>query len=104
MTGTISKNVTDQLDMLKRYQPKKPVMAMEYYPGWFDFWGRRHSTKTADDFRADLETFLKYPASVNLYMFHGGTNFGFLNGAQNFKFDDKNTGINIVLLLVYVLI
>jgi hypothetical protein len=29
-----------------------------------------------------LERILKFPASVNLYMFHGGTNFGFHNGAN----------------------
>jgi hypothetical protein len=29
-----------------------------------------------------LERILKFPASVNLYMFHGGTNFGFYNGAN----------------------
>lgn len=92
MTGTIAKNFTEQMGMLKRDQPNKPIMAMEYYPGWFDFWGSRHNTKALDVFRNEYETFLKYPASVNLYMFHGGTNFGFLNGAQNLKLDDKNTG------------
>lgn len=31
-----------------------------------------------------IEQVLKMGASVNLYMFHGGTNFGFMNGAIHF--------------------
>lgn len=31
-----------------------------------------------------LERILSFPSSVNFYMFHGGTNFGFMNGANVF--------------------
>nr|CAD7194984.1 unnamed protein product [Timema douglasi] len=34
------------------------------------------------DYISILESILKFPSSVNLYMFHGGTSFGFLNGAN----------------------
>lgn len=30
-----------------------------------------------------LKDVLEFPASVNLYVFHGGSTFGFLNGANN---------------------
>lgn len=34
-----------------------------------------------------LREVLNFPASINLYVFHGGTTFGFLNGANH---DDGN--------------
>ncbi|KAJ3664571.1 hypothetical protein Zmor_000127 [Zophobas morio] len=68
--------------ILEQIQPGKPLMAMEFWPGWFDFWGDGHHTMSDDNFRSIYEAILSYPASVNLYMFHGGTNWGFLNGAS----------------------
>lgn len=34
--------------------------------------------------RSELTKMLQRKASVNFYMFHGGTNFGFMNGANVF--------------------
>lgn len=92
MTGNFNKDATKNLDQLKALQPNKPLMTMEFWSGWFDFWGNRHNNATLDDFKNVYEEILKYPSSVNMYMFHGGTNFGFLNGAENLKFDDLETG------------
>lgn len=43
-----------------------------------------------------LKKILEANASVNFYMFHGGTNFGFMNGAnkedQKYKPDVSNYG------------
>lgn len=77
-------------DTLKDLQPNRPLMAMEFYPGWFDYWGEKHSTLNLKTFRERYEGILSYPASVNLYMFHGGTSFGFLSGASSGSGD--NTG------------
>nr|CAI5853450.1 unnamed protein product [Callosobruchus analis] len=82
MTGNFNKDVKNQLDILKSLQPDKPVMVMEYWSGWFDTWGSRHSIFPLETFKENYETILSYPASANIYMFHGGTNFGFLNGAM----------------------
>lgn len=71
-----------QLDILSRYQPDKPLMVMEYWTGWFDHWTEVHNTRTNEEFSNVLESILQYPASVNFYMFQGGTSFGFLNGAN----------------------
>ncbi|KAM3874801.1 beta-galactosidase-1-like protein 2 [Diretmus argenteus] len=62
-------------------QPQKPKMVMEYWSGWFDLWGDLHHVFTAEDMLAVVTEILKLNMSVNLYMFHGGTNFGFMNGA-----------------------
>uniref|UniRef100_A0A6P7GB14 Beta-galactosidase n=1 Tax=Diabrotica virgifera virgifera TaxID=50390 RepID=A0A6P7GB14_DIAVI len=92
MTGNFDTDIKKNLDTLKSYQPNRPVMTMEYWGGWFDYWGDSHTTnKTVENFRYNYEEILKYPSSVNIYMFHGGTNFAFLNGAENLKFDEWET-------------
>lgn len=67
---------------LQSLQPNRPMMSMEFWVGWFDHWSDIHHTRRAEDFRDIYERILKYPASVNMYMFHGGTSFGFMNGAN----------------------
>ncbi|XP_044259369.1 beta-galactosidase-1-like protein 2 [Tribolium madens] len=69
-------------DTLRSFQPGRPIMAMEYWTGWFDHWSENHHTVSNGTFNEIYEQILTYPASVNMYMFHGGTNFGFLNGAN----------------------
>ena len=77
---------TRNLAELRTRQPEGPLMCAEFWNGWFDRWGGLHVTRGADDAAAELDTMLSAGASVNLYMFHGGTNFGFTNGAN-----DKHT-------------
>jgi len=67
---------------LREYEPDGPLMCMEYWNGWFDHWGERHHTRDASDAARVFEDMLEEGASVNFYMFHGGTNFGFYNGAN----------------------
>ena len=67
---------------LAKYQPEGPVMCMEYWDGWFDHWRKPHHTRNAHDASVCLDRMLQTGAHVNMYMFHGGTNFGFMNGAN----------------------
>lgn len=67
---------------LAAFRPDGPMMTGEYWAGWFDHWGRRHSTTNADRQTEELAWMLERGYSVNLYMFHGGTTFGFMNGAN----------------------
>ena len=62
-----------------------PKMCMEFWCGWFDHWGEKHHTRKADNIVSELEDFLKQGASFNMYMFLGGTNFGFTAGANHQK-------------------
>ncbi|KAJ8368846.1 hypothetical protein SKAU_G00088740 [Synaphobranchus kaupii] len=62
-------------------QVGKPKMVMEYWSGWFDVWGDPHHVFCAEDMATVVTEILKQGMSINLYMFHGGTNFGFMNGA-----------------------
>jgi len=72
----------EQLENLRLFQPDKPLMVGEFWPGWFDHWGEEHHTMDIGQFRTVLEAVFAHKASVNLYMFVGGTNFWFSNGAS----------------------
>ena len=67
---------------LAKSRPDGPRMIGEYWAGWFDPWGKRHSTSNLATNLKDLEWCLQNGVSFNLYMFHGGTNFGFMAGAN----------------------
>nr|KAF6311773.1 galactosidase beta 1 like 3 [Pipistrellus kuhlii] len=69
---------------LETVQIDKPIMIMEYWVGWFDTWGGKHKVKNADAVIKTVSEFIKSEISFNTYMFHGGTNFGFINGAMDF--------------------
>ncbi|XP_048836274.1 beta-galactosidase-1-like protein 2 isoform X2 [Brienomyrus brachyistius] len=66
---------------LDSLQPQKPKLVMEYWSGWFDNWGGLHHVYDADEMMRVVMEILNQGMSINLYMFHGGTNFGFMNGA-----------------------
>ena len=62
--------------------PSAPKMCAEFWCGWFDHWGEAHHTRLAESVTSDLRRFFANGWSFNFYMFHGGTNFGFMNGAN----------------------
>ncbi len=72
----------ESFSRLAAFRPGGPMMTGEYWAGWFDQWGRRHSVTNAARQEAELAWMLERGYSVNLYMFHGGTTFGFMNGAN----------------------
>ena len=74
----------ERLDTLRRHQPTGPLMCSEFWDGWFDDWGGHHHVTARGRGRAAAWTNCsRRGASVNIYMFHGGTNFGFTNGAND---------------------
>jgi len=82
-TGSFGSRATDRLATLRRHQPTGPLMCAEFWNGWFDHWGAHHHTTSAEDSARELDDLLATGASVSLYMFTGGTNFGFTNGAND---------------------
>lgn len=90
-TANFQNNVTNKLIDLKQLQPDKPLMVTEFWPGWFDHWGEPHHQMEAEKVAQRVSNVLEAGASINLYMFHGGTTFGFLNGAnavwKNFQYE-----------------
>jgi len=61
-------------------------MVAEFWSGWFDHWGEKHRTMMpVNKFNKAVDAILSQGASINLYMFVGGTNFWFWNGANYAK-------------------
>lgn len=75
-------NVDDQFKRLKELRPNTPLMCSEYWSGWFDHWGAKHETRSADDLVNGLKEMLDKNISFSLYMTHGGTSFGHWGGAN----------------------
>jgi len=71
------------LDLLKRFRPNSPVYAAEYWDGWFDHWGEKHQVTDAAKQEEEIRMVLEKGYSINLYMIHGGTSFGWMNGANS---------------------
>ncbi|GAA4480562.1 beta-galactosidase family protein [Microbacterium panaciterrae] len=82
-TGSFGSQAARRLKTLRAHQETGPLMCSEFWDGWFDWWGGVHHTTSAEDAAAELDTLLSAGASVNIYMFHGGTNFGLTNGANH---------------------
>ena len=82
-TGSFGSRIPERLETLRAHQPTGPLMCSEFWDGWFDEWGSHHHTTPVTQSAHDLDELLKRGASVNIYMFHGGTNFGFTNGAND---------------------
>ena len=74
---------TENFRGLRLYRPDDPLFCAEFWCGWFDHWYEAHHTRTVESITADTKELLDTGASLNFYLFHGGTNFGFLNGANH---------------------
>ncbi|MBS1601845.1 MAG: beta-galactosidase, partial [Bacteroidetes bacterium] len=66
----------------KYHGGKGPYYIAEWYPGWFDDWGKPHAHTGVEHAAAVYDKILGAGISVNIYMFHGGTTRGFMNGAN----------------------
>lgn len=66
----------------KYHDGKGPFYVAEWYPAWFDWWGAAHHRVNAAFYAGKLDTLLGAGISVNMYMFHGGSTRGFMNGAN----------------------
>ncbi|MEG9436776.1 beta-galactosidase [Edaphobacter sp. HDX4] len=72
----------DAFATLKKYRPNGPFFNSEYWAGWFDHWGGKHAHTNTDAQLANLKWTLDQGYSLSIYMFHGGTSFGWMNGAN----------------------
>ena len=77
-----SDNAQREFEILKKYRPNGPFINSEFWDGWFDHWGSSHAGSNSSKETANLEWMLKQGYSVSVYMFHGGTSFGWMNGAN----------------------
>ena len=76
-------NVAEVKKLINRYHNNTgPYFIAEWYPAWFDVWGVPHHVVPAEDYGKALEDVLANGLSINMYMAHGGTTRGFMNGAN----------------------
>jgi beta-galactosidase len=77
-----SGSAKEELAKLAKLRPNGPRMCGEYWDGWFDHWGEKHHTTDPEAEAKELQWMLAQGYSINFYMLHGGTSFGWMNGAN----------------------
>ncbi len=75
-------NPVPQLEFNQSEQPDMPQLIIEYWNGQHMSTGHPVRLRDPDLVVENLAKALEWGAHINLYMFHGGTNFGFMNGAM----------------------
>lgn len=84
-TGNFGSKTRERFEVLKKFTQGGPLMCAEFWVGWFDHWGNGgHMTGDLEQSAQDLEDMIRL-GHVNIYMFIGGTNFGFMNGSNYYK-------------------
>ncbi|GGO95593.1 glycoside hydrolase family 35 protein [Stakelama pacifica] len=78
-----SGNAQKAVTALEAFRPDGLRMVGEYWAGWFDKWGEEHHETDGRKEAEELRFLLKRGYSVSLYMVHGGTTFGWMNGADS---------------------
>lgn len=81
-TGNFGSRTEERFGLLQQYTDGGPLMCTEFWVGWFDHWGNGgHMRGNLEESVKDLDKMLEM-GHVNIYMFEGGTNFGFMNGSN----------------------
>ncbi|MFB7210381.1 beta-galactosidase family protein [Streptomyces sp. NPDC056255] len=81
-TANFGSGARKAFEVLRRHQPKGPLMCMEFWCGWFEHWGAEPVVRKPAQAAEALREILECGASVNIYMAHGGTNFAGWAGAN----------------------
>lgn len=80
-TGNFGSHAKERFDFMKKYVDG-PISCMEFWLGWFDDWGSGFHHTTSVEQNVEDFSYMLDNGNVNIYMFQGGTNFGFMNGAN----------------------
>ncbi|MBI5834210.1 MAG: beta-galactosidase [Armatimonadetes bacterium] len=82
-TANFGSDAAGQFAKLREWQPAGPLMCCEFWNGWFDHFGEPHHARDPEDAARAMDDILSAGASLNVYMLHGGTNFGYTGGANH---------------------
>ncbi|DBB15766.1 TPA: hypothetical protein ACH3X3_003968 [Trebouxia sp. C0006] len=90
-------NLSDAFGAQRKYNPpgKSPALCSEFYPGWLVHWGEKMANTSAQVLTDSFSEILAYnqgSGSVNFYMAHGGTNFGWTAGAGIALYAEEGAG------------
>lgn len=80
-------NGEDNIENLKKvvneyHHGVGPYMVAEFYPGWLDHWNEPFQKVNTQAVVKQAKKYLEAGINFNIYMVHGGTNFGFTSGAN----------------------
>lgn len=67
----------------KKQNPNVPAFSSESYPGWLTHWGEAWQRPGAEGIVKEVKFLMDTKRSFNLYVIHGGTNFGYTAGANS---------------------
>lgn len=85
VTGNFGSKAKENFASMQRFfdehDKKWPLMCMEFWDGWFNRWKEPIIQRDPQELAEAVREVL-VQGSINLYMFHGGTNFGFMNGCS----------------------
>jgi len=82
-TASFGSSAGTRFQALRAVQPTGPLVCMEFWVGWFSTWGGgAKMERSASTVASELQQMLAMGASVNIFVFAGGTSFGFWAGAN----------------------
>lgn len=81
--GLDSGSSVEDFELAVKINPGIPVFSSETYPGWLTHWGEEWARPDTAELLKEVRFLMENKKSFNLYVVHGGTNFGFTAGANS---------------------
>jgi beta-galactosidase len=81
--GLDSGSQLSHFELAAKMNPGVPVFSSETYPGWLTHWGEKWAKTDTTDLLKEIKFLMDNKKSFNLYVIHGGTNFGYTAGANS---------------------
>jgi beta-galactosidase len=81
--GLDSGSSPEHFELANKMNPGVPVFSSETYPGWLTHWGEEWARPDTSQLFKEVRFLMDNKKSFNLYVIHGGTNFGFTAGANS---------------------
>jgi len=73
----------ENFDLSRKMNPGVPVFSSETYPGWLTHWKENWQRPDTAWLNQQVRFLMDNKLSLNFYVLHGGTNFGFSAGANS---------------------
>lgn len=70
----------DAAKRLREFRKGQPSAVMELWNGWQNHWNEPTVRRDINEVAESVRVSLLHSELVNIYMFHGGTSFGYMNG------------------------
>jgi len=93
-SGLDSGSDLQDFEMAQKMNPGVPVFSSETYPGWLTHWGEEWAQVKTEDICKEVSFLMENKKSFNLYVFHGGSNFGFTAGANADRVEGAKSGVS----------